>query len=120
MNKDILIVDDAAFIRMMLKSILTEAGYAVAGEAEDGTAGVKAWQELKPALTLMDITMPVMDGIQATRLIKKEDPAAKIIICSALGQQAQVIEAIEAGAADFVVKPFQKQRILEAVKKVLG
>lgn len=120
MNKDILIVDDAVFMRMMLKSILTEAGYAVAGEAEDGAAAVKAWQELKPALTLMDITMPVMDGIRATRLIKKEDPAAKIIICSALGQQAQVIEAIEAGASDFVVKPFQKQRILEAVKKVLG
>lgn len=120
MDKRILIVDDAAFMRMMLKSMLADAGYTIAGEAEDGAAGVKAWQELKPELTLMDITMPVMDGLEAMKLIKQEDPAAKVIICSAMGQQETVAEAIRAGAMDFIIKPYQRQRILEAVEKALG
>ncbi|MCX7795028.1 MAG: response regulator [bacterium] len=120
MGKKILIVDDAAFMRMMLKNILTQNGYEVAGEASNGLEAVTLYKELKPDLVTMDITMPEMDGITAVREIKKIDPEAKIIMCSAMGQQAMVIESIQAGARDFVVKPFQPDRVLEAVKKVLG
>lgn len=120
MSKRILIVDDAAFMRMMLKDIITKNGYEVAGEAENGLKAVELYKELKPDLVMMDITMPEMDGIQAVREIKKVDPQAKIIMCSAMGQQAMVIESIQAGARDFIVKPFQAERILEAIKKVLG
>lgn len=119
MSKRILVVDDAAFMRMMLKDILSKNGYIVCGEAADGAAAIKAYEELKPDLTLMDITMPVMDGLQALRQIKQADPGARVVMCSALGQQSQVIEAIKAGAADFIVKPFQPARVLEAVKKIL-
>lgn len=120
MSKRILIVDDAAFMRMMLKDIITKNGYEVAGEAENGVKAVEMYKELKPDLVMMDITMPEMDGIQAVREIKKIDPQAKIIMCSAMGQQAMVIESIQAGARDFIVKPFQAERIVEAIKKVLG
>ncbi|ABP66874.1 response regulator [Caldicellulosiruptor changbaiensis] len=120
MSKRILIVDDAAFMRMMLKDIITKNGYEVAGEAENGLKAVELYKELKPDLVMMDITMPEMDGIQAVREIKKIDPQAKIIMCSAMGQQAMVIESIQAGARDFIVKPFQAERIVEAIKKVLG
>ncbi|ACM61234.1 two-component system chemotaxis response regulator CheY [Caldicellulosiruptor bescii] len=120
MAKRILIVDDAAFMRMMLKDIITKNGYEVAGEAENGAKAVEMYKELKPDLVMMDITMPEMDGIQAVREIKKIDPQAKIIMCSAMGQQAMVIESIQAGARDFIVKPFQAERIVEAIKKVLG
>jgi len=120
MSKRILIVDDAAFMRMMLKDIITKNGYEVAGEAENGLKAVEMYKELKPDLVMMDITMPEMDGIQAVREIKKIDPQAKIIMCSAMGQQAMVIESIQAGARDFIVKPFQAERIVEAIKKVLG
>ncbi|ADQ05378.1 response regulator receiver protein [Caldicellulosiruptor owensensis OL] len=120
MAKRILIVDDAAFMRMMLKDIITKNGYEVAGEAENGAKAVEMYKELKPDLVMMDITMPEMDGIQAVREIKKIDPQAKIIMCSAMGQQAMVIESIQAGARDFIVKPFQAERIIEAIKKVLG
>lgn len=120
MSKRILIVDDAAFMRMMLKDILSRSGYIVCGEAADGATGIEAYKDLQPDLTLMDITMPVMDGLQALRLIKQHDSGAKVITCSAMGQQAQVIEAVQAGACDFIVKPFQPSRVLEAVKKVLG
>ncbi|WAM32112.1 chemotaxis protein CheY [Caldicellulosiruptor naganoensis] len=120
MSKRILIVDDAAFMRMMLKDIITKNGYEVAGEAENGRRAVELYKELKPDLVMMDITMPEMDGIQAVREIKKIDPQAKIIMCSAMGQQAMVIESIQAGARDFIVKPFQAERIVEAIKKVLG
>lgn len=120
MGKKILIVDDAAFMRMMLKNILTQNGYEVAGEASNGLEAVTLYKELKPDLVTMDITMPEMDGITAVKEIKKIDPEAKIIMCSAMGQQAMVIESIQAGAKDFVVKPFQPDRVLEAVKKVLG
>ena len=118
MAKNILIVDDAAFMRMMIKDILTKNGYNVAGEAENGAKAMEKYNELKPDLVLMDITMPEVDGIQALKNIKASDPNAKIIMCSAMGQQAMVIEAIQSGAKDFIVKPFQADRVLEAVKKV--
>ena len=120
MAKSVLICDDAAFMRMMIKDILTKNGYDIAGEAENGAIAVSKYQELKPDLVLMDITMPEMDGIQALKNIKAADGAANVIMCSAMGQQARVIEAIQAGAKDFVVKPFQADRVLEAVKKVIG
>lgn len=116
----ILIVDDAAFMRMMIKDILTKNGYEVAGEAENGVVAVSKYNELKPDLVLMDITMPEKDGIQALKDIKASDGGAKVIMCSAMGQQAMVIEAIQSGARDFIVKPFQADRVLEAVKKVVG
>ena len=120
MAKNILICDDAAFMRMMIKDILTKNGYNVVGEAENGLKAVEKYQETKPDLVLMDITMPEMDGIQALKEIKKVDAGAKVIMCSAMGQQAMVIESIQAGAKDFIVKPFQADRVLEAVKKVVG
>ena len=120
MAKNILICDDAAFMRMMIKDILTKNGYNVVGEAENGAIAVDKYKELKPELVLMDITMPEMDGIQALKGIKAADPAALVIMCSAMGQQAMVIESIQAGAKDFIVKPFQADRVLEAVKKVVG
>ncbi|MCD6364222.1 MAG: response regulator [Synergistetes bacterium] len=120
MSARILIVDDAAFMRMMLRDILTKNGYEVAGEAENGVQAVEKYKELKPDLVTMDITMPEMDGITAVKEIKKLDPNARIVMVSAMGQQAMVIEAIQAGALDFVVKPFQPDRVLEAVKKALS
>ena len=120
MAKNILICDDAAFMRMMIKDILTKNGYTVAGEAENGMKAVEKYTELKPDLVLMDITMPEMDGIQALKKIKELDPAASVIMCSAMGQQAMVIESIQSGAKDFIVKPFDKDRVLEAVKKAVG
>ena len=120
MAKNILICYDAAFMRMMIKDILSKNGYTVAGEAENGVKAVEKYNELKPDLVLMDITMPEMDGIQALKNIKAADGSAKVIMCSAMGQQAMVIESIQAGAKDFIVKPFQAERVLEAVKKVFG
>lgn len=120
MSKNILLVDDAAFMRMMLKDILTKNGYNVVGEAENGAQAVEKYKELKPNLVMLDITMPEMDGIQAAKAIKAEDGNATIIMCSAMGQQAMVIEAIQAGAKDFIVKPFNADRVLEAVQKVIG
>ncbi|MCR5687691.1 MAG: response regulator [Lachnospiraceae bacterium] len=120
MAKNILICDDAAFMRMMIKDILSKNGYNVAGEAENGAKAVEKFAELKPDLVLMDITMPEMDGIQALKKIKESDPSALVIMCSAMGQQAMVIESIQAGAKDFIVKPFQADRVIEAVKKVVG
>lgn len=120
MGKRVLIVDDAAFMRMMIKDILTKNGYEVAGEAENGLVAVDMYKELKPDLVTMDITMPEMDGITAVKMIKKIDPNAKIIMCSAMGQQMMVMEAIQAGARDFIVKPFQQERVIQAVKKAIG
>jgi len=117
---NILLVDDAAFMRMMLKDILTKNGYTVVGEAENGLKAVEKFKELKPDLALMDITMPEMDGLQALKKIKAEWPDAKVVMCSAMGQQAMVIDAIQSGARDFIVKPFQPDRVLEAVRKVVG
>ncbi len=120
MAKNILICDDAAFMRMMIKDILSKNGYNVVGEAENGAKAVEKYNELKPDLVLMDITMPEMDGIQALKTIKAADAGAAIIMCSAMGQQAMVIESIQSGAKDFIVKPFQADRVLEAVRKVVG
>ncbi len=120
MGARILIVDDAAFMRMMIKNILTSNGYEVVGEAENGLQAVEKYKELKPDLVTMDITMPEMDGIAAVKEIKKIDPNARVIMCSAMGQQSMVIEAIQAGAKDFIVKPFNPQRVLEAVEKALS
>ena len=120
MAKNILISDDAAFMRMMIKDILTKNGYNVVGEAENGAKAVEKYAELKPDLVLMDITMPEMDGIQALKKIKEADSSALVIMCSAMGQQAMVIESIQAGAKDFIVKPFQADRVIEAVKKGVG
>ncbi len=120
MAKNILICDDAAFMRMMIKDILTKNGYNVAGEAENGARAIEKYNELKPDLVLMDITMPELDGIQALKKIKENDSSALVIMCSAMGQQAMVIESIQAGAKDFIVKPFQADRVIEAVKKVVG
>lgn len=119
MSDNILIVDDAAFMRMMLKDILTKNGFNVVGEAENGAMAVEKYKELQPNLTIMDITMPEMDGLQAVKEIRKVDSAARIIMCSAMGQQSMVIEAIQSGAKDFVVKPFQAERVVEAVMKAL-
>ncbi|MCT4618624.1 MAG: response regulator [Marinisporobacter sp.] len=120
MSKGILVVDDAAFMRMMIKDVLTKYGFNVLGEAENGAKAIEKYKELNPDLVIMDITMPEVDGIQAVKEIKKVNPNAKIVMCSAMGQQAMVIEAIQAGAGDFIVKPFQADRVIEAVKKVLG
>lgn len=120
MAKNILVCDDAAFMRMMIKDILTKNGYNIVGEAENGAKAVEKYAELKPDLVLMDITMPEMDGIEALKKIKAADANASIIMCSAMGQQAMVIESIQSGAKDFIVKPFQADRVLEAVQKVVG
>lgn len=115
----ILIVDDAAFMRMMIKDILEKNGFEVAGEAENGVVAVEKYKELKPDLVTMDITMPEKDGITALKEIKEFDPDSIVIMCSAMGQQAMVIDAIQAGAKDFIVKPFQADRVIEAVSKAL-
>ena len=116
----ILIVDDAAFMRMMIKNILIKEGYDVVGEAENGAQAVEKYKELNPDLVTMDITMPEMDVISAVKEIMKINKGAKVVMCSAMGQQAMVIDAIQAGAKDFIVKPFQPDRVIEAISKVLG
>jgi len=118
-EKKILLVDDAAFMRMMIKGILTKNGFSVCGEAQNGQEAIDKYKELKPDLIIMDITMPVMDGLVALKTIKKDHPEVKIVMCSAMGQESFVIEAIKSGAADFIVKPFQEDRILSTVTKAL-
>lgn len=120
MSKRILIVDDAAFMRMMIKNILSKNGYEIVGEAENGKDAIEFYKKLKPDLVTMDITMPEMNGIEGVKAILEIDPSAKIIMCSAMGQQAMVMEAIQAGAKDFIVKPFQQERILQAIGRVLA
>lgn len=120
MAAKVLIVDDAAFMRMMIKDILSKNGFDVVGEAENGEVAVEKYKELSPDLVTMDITMPEKDGIEALKDIKKINPAAIVIMCSAMGQQAMVIDAIQAGAKDFIVKPFQAERVLEAINKALS
>ncbi|GAF64036.1 response regulator [Alkalihalobacillus trypoxylicola] len=116
----ILIVDDAAFMRMMIKDILVKNGYTIAGEAANGAEAVEKYKELGPDLVTLDITMPEMDGIQALKEIRATDGDAKVIMCSAMGQQSMVIDAIQSGAKDFIVKPFQADRVIEAIQKVLS
>ncbi len=120
MAQRVLVCDDAIFMRTMISDILTGAGYEVVGEAETGLQAIERYRNLRPDLVTMDIVMPDMGGIDAVREIVKEDANAKILMCSAMGQQALVVEAIQAGAKDFVVKPFQPSRVLEAVQRVLG
>ncbi|MCG3420313.1 response regulator [Oceanobacillus sp. GSFE11] len=115
----ILVTDDAAFMRMQLKDIVTKLGHEVVGEAENGQVAVDMYQEVKPDLVTMDITMPEMNGVEALKEIKKLDADAKVIMCSAMGQQGMVVEAIQAGAKDFIVKPFTADRINEALSKAL-
>lgn len=113
-----MIVDDAAFMRLNLKNILKDS-YEIIGEAKNGQEAVEMYQELTPDIVTMDITMPVMDGLEAIRNIKTIDPDSKIIVCSAMGQQKMIIEAIEAGAKDFIVKPFKEERVIAAIKKFI-
>ena len=119
MSHTVLVCDDAIFMRTMISDNLAQAGYDVVGEAETGVQAVERFKELNPDLVTMDIVMPDMGGIDAVREIMKIAPNAKVLMCSAMGQQALVVEAIQAGAKDFVVKPFQPSRVLEAVQRVL-
>ena len=116
----ILTVDDAAFMRKVIKDTLSKAGYADIFEAEDGAQAVEKYNEVKPDLVLMDITMPNMDGLEALKAIRAADPNANVVMCSAMGQESMVVEAIKLGALDFIVKPFKADRILQTVQKVLG
>ena len=120
MAKRVLIVDDAVFMRNMIREIFAAGGYDVVGEAANGLEAVDRFLELRPDLTTMDIVMPFKSGIEATREIVKADPRAVVIMCSALGQEALVMEAIEAGASDFIVKPFRSEDVIAVVRKVLG
>ncbi len=120
MNNTVLVCDDAVFMRTMIGDILTQAGLEVVGEADSGVQAVEKYKALRPDLVTMDIIMPEMGGIEAVKKIMETDPQARILMCSAMGQQALVLEAIQAGAKDFVVKPFQPSRVLEAVQRVLG
>ncbi|HEY4735327.1 MAG: response regulator [Gemmatimonadaceae bacterium] len=120
MSSTVLVCDDAVFMRTMVSDILSQAGFTVVGEAENGKQAVEKYQQLKPDLVTMDIIMPEMGGIEAVKQITQADPAARILMCSAMGQQALVQEALQAGARDFVVKPFQPSRVLEAVQRVLA
>lgn len=119
MANRILVVDDAAFMRMMIKDILVKNNFEVVGEAQDGIQAVEMYKDLQPDLVTMDITMPEMDGIEALKQIKEINPEARIVMCSAMGQQAMVVDAIQAGAKDFIVKPFQSDRVIEAIEKAL-
>lgn len=119
MGPRVLIVDDAGFMRSMLKDIVSKDGFEVIAEADNGIKAVELYKELKPDAVTMDITMPEMDGIRALREIISYDNDAKVIMCSAMGQQTMVVEAIKLGAVDFVEKPFQTDRVINALKKAL-
>jgi two-component system chemotaxis response regulator CheY len=116
----ILIVDDLDFMRSIIREILTGAGLSVAGEARDGQEAVMKYKALKPDLVLLDIIMPGMDGITALKQLKRSDPECRVVMCSSLGDQESIIQAIRLGAIDYVVKPFQKQRLVSAVSRALG
>jgi two-component system chemotaxis response regulator CheY len=120
MPKRVLIVDDAIFMRNMLRDIFAAGGFEVAGEAANGLEAVDKYRELKPDIVTMDIVMPFKSGIEATREIVNHDGDAVVVMCSALGQESLVMEAIEAGATDFIVKPFKQEDVLQVVRKVLG
>jgi two-component system chemotaxis response regulator CheY len=115
----VLVVDDAVFMRRMVSDALSQGGHEVVGEAANGTEAIERFQELRPEVTTLDITMPELDGISALKAILEIDPAARVVMCSALGLESKVLESIKAGAKDFVVKPFQKERVLDAVGKAL-
>lgn len=115
----ILIVDDAKFMRMTLSNILKKAGFEIVGEGENGKDAIRLYRELQPDLVTLDITMPEMSGLEAVKEIKREFPDAKVMMCSAMGQQKMVVEAIEAGAKDFIVKPFDEARVVDAIRRIL-
>ncbi|MCI8865492.1 MAG: response regulator [Lachnospiraceae bacterium] len=116
----IMLVDDAAFMRMMVKNALTKSGYDNFVEAQDGAEAVKKYGEEKPDMVIMDITMPNMDGLQALKKIREDDPNAKVVMCTAMGQEGMVVDAIKSGAKDFIVKPFNAERIVQTVQTILG
>ncbi len=120
MDKKIMVVDDAAFMRMMIKDTLTKNGYTNLIEAADGQIALDTYRAEKPDLAIMDITMPNMNGLEALQAIKKEFPDAKIVMCSAMGQESMVVDAIRFGALDFIVKPFKPDRIMQTIAKVFG
>ena len=116
----ILTVDDAAFMRKVIKDTLTKAGYTEIYEAEDGAMAVDKYNEIKPDLVLMDITMPNMDGLEALKAIRAKDSGANVVMCSAMGQESMVMDAVRSGAKDFIVKPFKPDRVLKTVSTILG
>ena len=116
----IMMVDDAAFMRKVIKDTLSKAGYTDLHEAVDGADAVEKYNELKPDLVLMDITMPNMDGLEALKTIRAADPNANVVMCSAMGQETMVIDAIRSGAKDFIVKPFKPERVLKTVTSIVG
>lgn len=116
----VLVVDDASFMRSMIRDIFARGPFVIAGEAENGVEAIRLYREIHPDLTTMDIVMPQMDGITALREIMRLDPAAKVVMCSALGQEALIAEALEAGACDFIVKPFHPGRVLKVAQSLLG
>lgn len=120
MSHRVLVCDDALFMRTLVGNILEEAGFSICGQAETGAEAIAQYKALKPDLVTMDIVMPEMGGIDAVRAITAWDPHAKVVMCSAMGQQALVNEALQAGASDFVVKPFQPNRVIEAVQRALS
>ena len=120
MEKKILVADDAAFMRMLIKDALTKNGYTNILEAADGVIACEVYAAEKPDLVIMDITMPNKMGIDALKDIKANDPAAKVIMCSAMGQELIVVDALKLGALDFIVKPFKADRVIQTVKKFLG
>ncbi len=120
MSSNVMIVDDAAFMRATLKDVITKAGFEVVAEAVNGMDAVEKYKTYKPDVVTMDITMPEMDGLEALKQIQQMDSEAKVIMCSAIGQQANVLESIKAGAKDFIVKPFQADRVIEAINRVCG
>lgn len=120
MGVRVMVVDDALFMRNMLKDIFIKAGHQVVGEAANGVEAVTKYAECKPDLVTMDIVMPMKSGIEALREIRSSDPDACVVMCSALGQDALVVEAVQAGAKDFIVKPFKEERVLDVVRRVLG
>ena len=117
MSKRIMIVDDAIFMRMKLKDIVEKNGYEVVAEAQNGADAIEKYRTERPEIVTMDITMPEMNGIEALKGIKRIDPHAKVLMCSAMGQQTMVMEAIQAGAIDFIVKPFETDRVLDSLTK---
>lgn len=120
MSKRVLIVDDAAFMRIKLKDILEKNGYEVAGEAQNGNEAVEKYKEVQPDIVTMDITMPEKDGVEALKEIKAIDKNAIVLMCSAMGQQTMVMDAIRAGAMDFIVKPFDTERVIKALDKAIN
>jgi two-component system chemotaxis response regulator CheY len=119
MGIDVLIVDDLTFIKLVLRNELEKAGFRVVGEASDGVEALSLFEEKRPDVVLLDITMPKMDGLTTLRKMLELNPQAKIVMCSALGQQQLIIQAIQAGAKDFIVKPFRPERVISSIKKVL-